>query len=144
MQAWEDKFDRKLDTIVSTINLNTQKYMEVATDTLNVQTANIAPAMGTMTMEFPLSNQLLQAIEQSLVATFPSLPAHNHSNSHPPMHNGQTLPQLQTVQVFTTHHQPTIITKATTYTMNSSLIGLHQWLILLAFVLSISIKSTST
>ena len=88
MQAWVEKFDGKLVMMVSTINLNTDKSMEAATDILKVQIASIATAMGAMAMEFQLANQHLRRIAQSLVTTLPSLLAHNHSIAHPQMHNG--------------------------------------------------------
>lgn len=62
MQAWEEKLDGKLAMMVSTINLNTDNCVEVATDTLKVQTVSIAMAMGTMAMDFQSSSQRLQAI----------------------------------------------------------------------------------
>ena len=52
MQVWEEKLHGKLATIVSTINLNMGKCMEVATATLKVQTACITMAIGAMAMEF--------------------------------------------------------------------------------------------
>ena len=53
------KLDGELATMMFRINLNTSKFVEVATNILIVQTANIAMAMGAMAMEFQLSNQHL-------------------------------------------------------------------------------------
>lgn len=50
MQAWEEKFDGKLVTMLSTINLITDKCVEAAINTLKVQIASIATAIGAMAM----------------------------------------------------------------------------------------------
>ena len=48
MQAWENKLDGKLAMMVLVINLNTEKCVQAAFDTLKVETASIANAMGAM------------------------------------------------------------------------------------------------
>ena len=77
MQAWE-KLNEKLVMMVPTINLNMGKCKEATTDTLKVQTTSITMVMEAMAMKFQLSNQHLQVIAQSLDATLPRLPTHNH------------------------------------------------------------------
>ena len=95
MQALVEKFDEKIAMMVSTHNLNKDKCVEEANNTLTFQTASIAMATEAMTIELQLSNQCLQARAQSFAATLPILPTHNYSTIHPPMHNGGTLPQLK-------------------------------------------------
>lgn len=92
--------------------------------------ASIATTIGVMSIEFQLSNQRLQTMAQSLVATLPSVPVHNHLTTHPPMQSKGILPQLQALRASTTNHQLSIIIKATTYTMNSSFIGSHGFYLL--------------
>ena len=58
-QTWEEKLDGELATMVSTNNVNMDKCVEVAIDTLKVKTINIATAMGAMAMEVQFSNQRL-------------------------------------------------------------------------------------
>lgn len=128
MQAWKERFDGKLATMVFIINLQHTKNAWRQQHTLKVQTTSIATAMGAMAIGFQLSNQCLQVIAQSLAAILPSLLA---LNRHCTIYGGM-LPQLQAPLGFHNLYQPTIITKATTYIMNSSLIGSHQRLIRLA------------
>ena len=98
------EFDGKFVMMVVTINLNTDKFVEVATDVLIVQIASIATDMGAAAVEFQLSNQHIHGIAQSLVTTLPSLLAHNHFTIHMLMLNGGILPQHQAPLGF--HNSP--------------------------------------
>lgn len=86
--------------MVSSINLNTNKHMEVATDTLKAQIVSIITTMGVLGMEFQLTNQQLQAIAQTLATIISSLPAPSHSIAHPSMHKGGAQLQLQAPPCF--------------------------------------------
>ena len=59
MQALVEKFDEKIAMMVSTHNLNKDKCVEEANNTLTFQTASIAMATEAMTIELQLSNQCL-------------------------------------------------------------------------------------
>ena len=144
MQAWENKFDGKLAMMVLVINLNTEKCVQAAFDTLKVETASIANAMGAIapTNAYKLYHNLWPP---------PSKPSGPQPLNCPPANaqwrNIASIPSPSRLPQPTTNHQPTIITKATTCTMNRCLIGSHLWLIVLAlctiYNLSISIKSSS-
>lgn len=54
MQVWEEKLDGKIVILVSPINLNTDKWVEEAMDTLKQ-----ASTIGAMVMEFQFSDQRL-------------------------------------------------------------------------------------
>ena len=54
MQVWEEKLDGKIAILVSPINLNTDKWVEEAMDTLKQ-----ASTIGAMVMEFQFSDQRL-------------------------------------------------------------------------------------
>ena len=132
MPTWEEKLDGKLATMLSTMNHNMDKCVEAATDKIEVQTASITTVVGAMTVDFQLSNQLLQSIVQPFAATLPSLPIHNNSTTPPPPCTMEEHYLIsKPLRASTTHHQPTI-TKATTSIMNNFLISSYQWLILLA------------
>lgn len=62
MQAWEKNLDGKLAMMVSTINLDIDKCVEVTIDILKFQTPSTTIAIGATVMEFQLLNQRLQAI----------------------------------------------------------------------------------
>jgi H+/gluconate symporter-like permease len=120
--------------MVSTIKLNTDKCVEVVINTLKVQTASIAMNMGAMAMamESQLSNQHLQPIAQYLVAILPNFQLTTIQSATCQCTMKEHHLNSKSFWAFTTHHQQTIITKATTYTMNSSLMSSHQWPDLLA------------
>lgn len=118
--------------MVSTIKFNVDKCMEATTDTLKIQTASIAMTMGAMAMEFQLSSQHLQAIVQSLVAILPNFQPTTIQPTTYQCTMKEHYLNSKSLWASTTHHQPTSNTKATTYTINSSLVSLHQWLTLLA------------
>jgi hypothetical protein len=97
-----------------------------------VHITTIASTMGAMAIDIQLSNQRLQVIAQSLPIILPSLMAHNHSAANV-LYNEGTLPHLQAPLGFHNSHQPTIITKATTYIKKSSFTSsIYPRLILLA------------
>ena len=102
MQAWEEKFDGELATMVSTINLDTDKYVKVANDAHKNSNCKHHYGYGVPT---------LKSRPTSYNTTFghhpPTIEEH-YLNSKP----------LRDSQI---HHQPTIITKAITSIMSSSL-----------------------
>ena len=59
--------------MVSSINLDTYKRMELATDALKARNVSIITTMRVMDMEFELSNQQLPAIAQTLATNISGL-----------------------------------------------------------------------
>ena len=73
----------KLLMMVSTINLNMEKYKEAAIDTLKVQITSIATFIKAIAIKFKLSNQRLHAIAQFLEATHQCTMEEHYLNSKP-------------------------------------------------------------
>ena len=76
MQNWKEKHKGILATIVSTINLNTNHQVELATNKITAQTTNLHVIIGTLAYEIQLSNQHMQGIVQDLTAQYPEILQH--------------------------------------------------------------------
>lgn len=119
MQAREKKFDGKLATMVSTFNLNMGKCMEVATDTLKVQTSSTATTMGAMAMEF--NSQPTPTCYTTIFGRRLLRPSNSQPLNLTPT-NVQWRSTTSTLRPFGLLQS---ITKATTSTMNNS-VGLKS------------------
>lgn len=78
VKNWEEKLDGKLATLASSINLNIDQRVETAMDILNHQaytphTTYTHTLVGSMAMEFQLSNQQMQGIVNNLATSLPHL-----------------------------------------------------------------------
>lgn len=63
MKDWEVNLDGKVATLASSIKLNTDRRVEMATKILKYQPTNIHTLVGCMALEFQLSNQRTQRID---------------------------------------------------------------------------------
>ena len=73
MQEWEERLDGKFATMVSTINLNTDRRTEEATDKIITQANNLHAIVGTLAYEIQMSNQRMQGIVQNLTTQYPEI-----------------------------------------------------------------------
>lgn len=55
MQEWEEKLDGKFATMVSAINLNTDRQVESSTDKIIAQATNLHAIVGTLAYEIQMS-----------------------------------------------------------------------------------------
>lgn len=123
MKVWEEKLDTKLATLTSSINLNTDQSVETTTKILKHQATNIRTLVGSMALEFQLSNQHMQGLVNNLPQGTST--SNKLIGSHAHLQAPPRFPQAP--NALTTSNE------ATTTLINGSQIKPHQWLLCLVF-----------